>query len=228
MAPSTTERPAQGRIVSTSLAAHRHVSDGWDLASTCAFGRIQSTRPRERHNGAAAQLYRAGDGAVFLAHRAGAGPALPGAAGRHRAARACSDEPPLRSSRRAKNSEALVAELDDVFRTRHPRGVGRGVRHPRRVVGASEHASPTPSRTAGHRRWGFRRHAGGGWRRPVPGGGVAGGLRRPRPPRRPRAARGRAHRPRVLASSASDISSHIREPALSGEKRVSTAKGRER
>jgi crotonobetainyl-CoA:carnitine CoA-transferase CaiB-like acyl-CoA transferase len=112
------ERTGEGRLVSTSLLRTGMYLMGWDLGIYLRFGRIQSTRPRERHTAPLLNCYQASDGAVFWLiglEQDRHWPGLLAAIERPELA----DDPRFGSSPdRAKNSEALVAELDGVFRTR--------------------------------------------------------------------------------------------------------------
>jgi crotonobetainyl-CoA:carnitine CoA-transferase CaiB-like acyl-CoA transferase len=112
------ERTGEGRLVSTSLLRTGMYLMGWDLGIYLRFGRIQSTRPRERHTAPLLNCYQASDGAVFWLiglEQDRHWPGLLAAIERPELA----DDPRFGSSPdRAKNSEALVAELDAVFRTR--------------------------------------------------------------------------------------------------------------
>src|SRR5436190_3555031 len=112
------ERTGEGRLVSTSLLRTGMYLMGWDLGIYLRFGRIQSTRPRERHTAPLLNCYQASDGAVFWLiglEQDRHWPGLLAAIERPELA----DDPRFGTSPdRAKNSEALVAELDRVFRTR--------------------------------------------------------------------------------------------------------------
>jgi len=112
------ERTGKGRLVSTSLLRTGMYLMGWDLGIYLRFGRIQSTRPRERHTAPLLNCYRAADGGVFWLiglEQDRHWPGLLAAIERPELA----DDPRFGSSPdRAKNSEALVAALDEVFVTR--------------------------------------------------------------------------------------------------------------
>jgi crotonobetainyl-CoA:carnitine CoA-transferase CaiB-like acyl-CoA transferase len=112
------EKTGKGRLVSTSLLRTGMYLMGWDLGIYLRFGRIQSTRPRERHPAPLLNCYRAADGGVFWLiglEQDRHWPGLLAAIERPD----LNDDPRFGSSPdRAKNSEALVAVLDEVFVTR--------------------------------------------------------------------------------------------------------------
>jgi crotonobetainyl-CoA:carnitine CoA-transferase CaiB-like acyl-CoA transferase len=112
------EKTGKGRLVSTSLLRTGMYLMGWDLGIYLRFGRIQSTRPRERHTAPLLNCYRAADGGVFWLiglEQDRHWPGLLAAIERPE----LSDDPRFGTSPdRAKNSEALVAVLDEVFVTR--------------------------------------------------------------------------------------------------------------
>jgi crotonobetainyl-CoA:carnitine CoA-transferase CaiB-like acyl-CoA transferase len=112
------ERTGEGRLVSTSLLRTGLYCMGWDIGIFLRFGRIQSARPRERHPAPLLNCYQAADGKAFWLiglEQDRHWPGLIAAIGRPDLA----EDPRFTNARtRAKESEALIAVLDEMFSTR--------------------------------------------------------------------------------------------------------------
>ena len=112
------ERTGKGRLVSTSLLRTGMYLMGWDLGIFLRFGRIQSTRPRERNPAPLLNCYRASDDKVFWLIGLESDRHWPGLLRAIERPELADDARFATAADRAKNGEALVAELDTVFASR--------------------------------------------------------------------------------------------------------------
>ena len=109
------QKTGEGRLVHTSLLRTGIYLNGWDISIKQHFGRIASTKPRTKNAAPLLNCYAAGDGRAFwligleqdrhwpILLRAIVRPDL-------------GEDPRfLRATDRAKNCEALIAILDEVF-----------------------------------------------------------------------------------------------------------------
>ena len=112
------QRTGKGRLVSTSLLRTGIYMMGWDLGIFLRFGRIQSTRQRHRQPTPLINCYQAADGAVFWLIGLEQDRHWPGLLAAIERPDLADDPRYLTAGDRAKNCEALVAELDEAFRAR--------------------------------------------------------------------------------------------------------------
>ena len=109
------ERTGRGGLVATSLLRAGMYSLGWDIGIVLRYGRRQSTRPRHRTPTPLINSYRSRDGHGFwliMLEAARHWPKLVAALGLDELA---ADERFATPAMQGKNSEALVAALDEVF-----------------------------------------------------------------------------------------------------------------
>jgi crotonobetainyl-CoA:carnitine CoA-transferase CaiB-like acyl-CoA transferase len=112
------ERTGKGRLVATSLLRTGIYCMGWDIGIYLRFGRIQSTRRRERHPAALLNCYRAGDGAAFWLIGLEQDRHWPGLLAAIERPDLADDPRFVTAKTRAKACEELVATLDEVFASR--------------------------------------------------------------------------------------------------------------
>jgi crotonobetainyl-CoA:carnitine CoA-transferase CaiB-like acyl-CoA transferase len=109
------ERTGRGGLVATSLLRAGAYTLGWDIGIVLRFGRRESTRPRSRSRGPLVNCYRSRDGHGFwllLLEADRHWPKLLASVGRSD----LGDDPRYAdAAARLANSEALIAELDEVF-----------------------------------------------------------------------------------------------------------------
>lgn len=112
------QRTGEGRVVETSLLRTGMYCLGWDIGIQLRFDKRESTRPRERSRAPMVLCYRAGDDRGFWLLGLEADrhwPGLVAALGRPDLA---ADPRFVDARARNRESEALIAVLDDVFATR--------------------------------------------------------------------------------------------------------------
>ncbi len=112
------ERTGEGRLVHTSLLRTGVYVNGWDLGTRAYFGRISRTRPRTQNPTPLINCYRAADGNSFWLLGLEQDRHWPGLVAAIDRPDLAADPRFLRASHRAKNCEALIAILDDVFASR--------------------------------------------------------------------------------------------------------------
>jgi crotonobetainyl-CoA:carnitine CoA-transferase CaiB-like acyl-CoA transferase len=112
------ERTGEGRLVATSLLRTGMYCMGWDLGIYLRFGRIQSTRPRQRHPAPLLNCYEAGDGKAFWLIGLEQDRHWPGLIAAIDRPELAEDPRFVNAKTRAKDSEALIAVLDEIFASR--------------------------------------------------------------------------------------------------------------
>jgi crotonobetainyl-CoA:carnitine CoA-transferase CaiB-like acyl-CoA transferase len=112
------ERTGTGRLVATSLLRTGIYCMGWDIGIYLRFGRIQSTRPRSRQPAPLVNCYKSSDGRGFWLLGLEQDRHWPGLVAALERPELLADERFATAVTRAKNCEALIGVLDEVFATR--------------------------------------------------------------------------------------------------------------
>jgi crotonobetainyl-CoA:carnitine CoA-transferase CaiB-like acyl-CoA transferase len=109
------ERTGTGGLVATSLLRAGMYTLGWDIGIVLRFGKRENTRSRERSRGPLVNCYRAGDGKAFWLLLLEADRHWPQLVAALDVPELAADERFGDAKLRLANSEALIAELDEVF-----------------------------------------------------------------------------------------------------------------
>jgi crotonobetainyl-CoA:carnitine CoA-transferase CaiB-like acyl-CoA transferase len=112
------ERSGEGRFVTTSLLRTGMYCLSWDIGIQLRFGKRERTRPREKNRAPLILCYAAGDGRAFWLLGLEADRHWPGLVAAIQRPDLAADERFVDAVARLRNSEALIAALDEVFATR--------------------------------------------------------------------------------------------------------------